>query len=106
MAAPRTHYISVARNGDLHARRSGAAPVRIAAADQPLVLLADARPELADLRVHVEHVPHAPRHHVHVTTVELAGVRLPVEEFQARHHVSDEQLGQWMRAAIDRILDA
>lgn len=105
MAAPRTHFISVARNGDLHARRVGAAPVRIAAAGQPLVLTVPGRPELADLRVYFDRAPATPRHHVHVTTVELAGLRLPVEEFQTRHHVGDDELGQWMRAAIDRILD-
>ena len=82
MAAPRTHFISVARNGDLHARRIGAAPVRIAAAGQPLVLTVPGRPELADLRVYFDRAPATPR-----------------------HHVGDDELGQWMRAAIDRILD-
>lgn len=105
MPAPRTHFISVAGNGDLHARRVGAAPVRIAAAGQPLVLAVPDRPELADLRVYFDRAPGTPPHHVHVTTVELGGLRLPIEEFQARHHVGDDELGQWMRAAIDRILD-
>jgi hypothetical protein len=105
LASPRTHFISVARNGDLHARRVGAAPVRIAAAGQPLALTVPDRPELAYLRIYFEHAPATPRHHVHVTTVELAGVRLPLATFQSEHHVSDAELGQWMRAAIDRLLD-
>lgn len=106
MPSPRIHFISVARNGDLHARRVGAAPVRIAAAGQPLALIIPDRPELAGLHIYFEHAPATPRHHVHVTTVELAGVRLPLESFQSQHHVSDAELGQWMRAAIDRLLDA
>lgn len=105
MASPRTHFISVSRRGELFARRIGAAPVRITAAGEPLVLTVPERPELADLRVHFSHTRATPRRSVHVTAVELAGLRLPVDEFQARHHVGDDELGQWMRAAIDRILD-
>lgn len=106
MPAP-NHFISVSRGGELFARRVGAPPVRVARGPDGLELpVPDGRPGAPAIRVFFAYQPGAPRRSLYLTDVEVAGERCTVAEFQARHAVTDEELGRWLRAAVERALDA
>lgn len=101
------HFISVSRGGELFARRVGAPPIRVAHGDDGLEIpVPDGRPGAPTIRVFFAYHPGARRRSLYLTDVEAAGERSSVAEFQARHAVTDEELGRWLRAAVERALDA
>ena len=102
------HFISVSRAGVLVARRKGKAPVNVATAAEGLVVVPDeearGRGLPALLRVFFRH---GGRHlHLHVTAVSIGQEQVELNAFQARFSVSNAELGKWIRAAVERALDA
>lgn len=61
---------------------------------------------VASVQVHFDHQRATPRRSVHVTAVTIAGERLDIDDFLARHEIAAEELGAWMRSAVERALDA
>lgn len=97
------HFITVSRQGVLMARRKGRAPIAVAVADEGLSVATE-RPSLPTIRVFFGHG--GGNRMLHVSTVAVSEQRLPVETFQSEHAVTDEELGRWIRMAIEQVLDA
>lgn len=102
------HFISVSRRGELIARRKGHAPVHIADAEHGL----EVRPSEGAVgrgvpgRLRILFAHGGSHHQVHVTEIVVDDRRMGVAPFQERYGVTDAELGQWMRAAVDAALDA
>jgi hypothetical protein len=96
------HFITVSKQGVLLARRKGGVPVAVATAKDGLVVETD-RPELGAIRVMFMHGGGNRR--LHVTDIVEAGFAKPVGVFQTEHGVTDETLGTWIRAAVERALE-
>ncbi|MCB9570218.1 MAG: hypothetical protein H6710_23910 [Myxococcales bacterium] len=106
--SPRNHFISVSRAGALIARRVGEAPVAIADVEAGLwVSPPPGRGSPAPFRVFFERRPGAPRRSVWVTAIAAADTseRVDVDAFLAAHAITEEELGAWMRAAVDEALE-
>lgn len=101
------HFISVSRAGELMARRKGQAPVRVATVAAGILVETDdaARANGAPSRVRVHFAAGGGNRRLHVTGVEVDGVVLDVDAFLSRHAVTEEALGRWLRAAVERALD-
>jgi hypothetical protein len=95
------HFITVSKQGVLMARRKGGAPVAVATAKDGLAVETD-RPELGTIRVLFAHGGGNRR--MHVTEIVVAGRAMTVDAFQAERRVTDEMLGAWIRAAVERAL--
>jgi hypothetical protein len=95
------HFITVSKQGVLMARRKGGAPVAITTAKEGLAVETD-RPELGPIRVLFMHG--GGNRMLHVTEIVSAGRTLSIADFQAEHGVTDETLGRWIRAAVERAL--
>lgn len=106
MAAP-NHFLSVSRAGVLCARRRGEAPVEVAtgAAGLEVALPPDRLAGVVTIRVFFAYRRATPRRSVLVTEVEIDGARVDVDAFLAAHGVAAEELGAWMRSAVERALD-
>ncbi|MBA3548924.1 MAG: hypothetical protein H0T76_20775 [Nannocystis sp.] len=102
------HFITVSRTGELMARRKGGAPVCVATAATGIEAETDdaARANGAPARVRVHFAPGGSNRRLNVTAVEVDGVVLDVDVFLARFAVPEVALGRWLRAAVDRALDA
>ncbi|MCB9544977.1 MAG: hypothetical protein H6706_03695 [Myxococcales bacterium] len=94
------HFISVSRAGVLLARPKGGAPVAIATCEGGLATPSP----LGPLRVFFDRS--GANRHVHVIAVEVDGERLDVDAFLARPGATAEDLGRWMRAAVDAAVAA
>ncbi|UQA56981.1 hypothetical protein [Polyangium aurulentum] len=107
-AATNNHFITVSREGALMARRKGAAPVRVALAATGLRVETDAaaRARGAAETVVVRFAPGGGNRQMLVTGVEHEGVVMDVDAFLARFEVSEIALGKWIRATVERALDA
>lgn len=107
-AAGSYHFISVSRAGVLVARRKGYPPVEITTASEGISIApgeeAQARGVPPSVRVLFAHG--GGDRQLFVTTLVTGEGSLSVREFQDRYSVSDAELGRWVRAAIDRALDA
>jgi len=102
MSTTTNHFITVSKQGVLMARRKGQAPVKVATAREGLRV--DTDDPAQTLLIHFEHG--GGNRQMRVLTVQREAESLPVEEFQARFQVDDETLGRWIRAAVERALDA
>lgn len=104
----RNHFITVARDGRLMARRAGAPPVVVCRARDGLVVrlppAAVAGGVPAEVRVYFAHGGGNRR--VNVTEVATPDERMEVGRFQERYDVSDLELGRLMRTAVDELLDS
>lgn len=102
------HFISVSRSGELMARRKGAAPVCVATVADGLVVQTDeiarARGGSPSVRVRFGHGGN--NRELRVDAIEIEGESLDVDTFCARFGVTDASLGRWIRAAVERALDA
>lgn len=98
----RVHFITVSRRGVLTARRRGQAPIEIARAEDGLEVRFAG--EAGVVRVRFE--PGGGNLAMHVTGVVLKATFVPLEQFQQQFQISDAELGQTIRAAIDAALDA
>lgn len=102
------HFISVSRAGELMARRKGAAPICVATVATGLEVTTDeeARGHGAPEQVRVRFSPGGQNRQLRVDAIEVEGASLEVDAFLARYAVSDVRLGRWIRARIERALDA
>jgi hypothetical protein len=102
------HFISVSRAGVLVARRKGHPPVEITTAAKGISIApeeeAQARGVPKAVRVLFAHG--GGDRQLFVTALVMEEGSLDVREFQSRYSVSDSELGKWIRAAVDRALDA
>jgi hypothetical protein len=103
-----THFISVSRAGMLVARRKGHPPVEIATAAGGLSIAPDeeARARGVPPTVRVFFAHGGGDRQLLVTALATEEGSLEVNEFQSRYSVSDSELGRWIRAAVERSLDA
>jgi hypothetical protein len=97
------HFITVSTQGVLMARRKGQSPFAVTTAAEGLSVSTE-RPSLPTIRVFFEHG--GGNRMRHVLTVGVGEQRVPIETFQSEHAVTDEELGRWIRMAIERVLDA
>ena len=102
------HFITVARTGELWARRKGCAPVRVASAAEGIAIETDeaARAAGAPATVRVRFAHGGGNRELRVTTVHVGDIDLDPDAFLARFAVSGGALGRWIRAAVERALDA
>ncbi|WP_375759816.1 hypothetical protein [Corallococcus exercitus] len=107
-ATTNNHFITVSRAGALMARRKGAAPVCVALAATGLRVETDAaaRARGAPETVVVRFAPGGGNREIRVTGIEHQGAEMEVDAFLARFEVSEKALGQWIRAEVERALDA
>lgn len=102
------HFITVSRAGVLTARRKGEPPVQVATASEGLVVSPDgeavSRGVPSSLRVLFAHG--GANRELLVLAVVAESQQREVADFQARYGVTDDQLGRWMRAAVEAALDA
>lgn len=95
------HFISVSRAGVLMARRKGQAPVAITTVEAGLAI---EPPGLPPMRIFFER---SGRNRIlNVIDFEVGGERLPIEAFFDRFGLLPDDLGRFMRAAVDAALDA
>lgn len=96
------HFISVSKQGVLWARRKACEPVRVADAGEGLRVA----PDRWFPGVVVVRFEHGGTHRgVNVTQVQVGETSLEVADFQARFSVSDDELGAWMRAAVEAAVE-
>lgn len=102
------HYITVSRAGDLMARRKGRPPVRVATAASGIDVQTDdaARAHGAPPTVRVRFAHGGGDRELRVMAVEVDGAALDPDAFLARFEVTDAALGRWLRAAVERAIDA
>ena len=108
MPAADYHFITVSRAGVLVARRKGYPPVEIATASEGISITPDAEAQARGVppRVQVFFAHKGGNTQLYVTTLVTEEGSLPIREFQSRYSVSNEELGKWIRAAIDGAVDA
>lgn len=98
----KNHFISVSKQGILWARRKGCKPVQVAEAEKGL-RITPRRWFPGAVVVHFEHG--GTTREVCVTGVQVGDTAFEMEDFQTRFSVSDEELGAWMRDAVEEALD-
>jgi hypothetical protein len=108
VARSNNHFITVAKDGRLMARRKGGAPVCVATAAGGLVVETDADALAAGAAACVTvRFGHGGRNReMWITEIVMEGIAVDVWEFQDRFGVTDRALGGSVRAAIERALDA
>ena len=97
------HFITVSKQGVLMARRKGQSPIAVTTAAEGLSVSTE-RPSLPTIRVFFEHG--GGNRMLHVLAVGVGEQRVPIETFQSEQGVTDEELGRWIRVAIEQVLDA
>ena len=102
------HYITVSRNGELMARRKGHGPVRVATIASGLVVDTDeaSRARGADNVVCIRFASGGGNREMRVMAIEHRGETMEVDAFLTRFEVTEQALGRWIRAAIERALNA
>ena len=107
MTRSSNHFISVSKKGRLFARRKGQPPVEICGGDVGLEVAPDleARRRGVPAPLFVRFVPGRVNREVRVTDIAFAGQVVLLAQFQRTFEVSDDELGRWMRAAVEEALD-
>jgi hypothetical protein len=107
-APTNNHFISVSRRGELMARRKGQPPVHVATSTEGLIVATDEPAQASGvpptLRIGFEHG--GGNRTLCVTTIATPdGASLDVDAFLERHAISEQALAQWIRRAIEDVLD-
>lgn len=101
------HFITVSRKGDLMARRKGCPPVCVATATSGLMVEAgaSARERGAPAELCVRFAHGGGNRMMRVISIESGGTAWSADELLLRFGVTERDLGQWIRAAVERALD-
>lgn len=107
VAKTNNHFITVAKDGMMHARRTGQGSVAIAKGSVGLEVTPDSAMQERGVpaRLLVRFRPGGSNRAIMVTEIVVGNDVLPLEEFQARFQVTDDELGRCMRSAVDAVLD-
>lgn len=91
----------------LVARRKGGSPVELASAAEGLQLELDEATQMRGLpkAITVQFRHGGAALALYVTNVVVLGEVMALQQFQSTYQVSDQELGRWLRAAIEIGLD-